>query len=271
MTVTFDPDEKEVRPTDSGADSEAFGGATSNINGLDPAPLAHAKTLNAIIDSAATTYLLALDPDDPPHPFLVESDLIDQTNGALRLENMRRVSAAGEGADRNNRNELPLMKVLSPSQVAQVLVRLHRVVRLISSDEGGAIPSDNDPLVIYRPLSGIYIRSEDAIAAAAAKYSSGGVQFLKDVNAALRVHAPHLRLGTSREWAAVANGDYHRATGQLHPFSPERVFMSRVPVAYVNTAQNPTIHNDEDGTDWDVDSGILAIAAGNIPHITIRF
>lgn len=253
MTPSLTSPTKRIRPTDGGADPKAFGGATSNATGTGPAAPLQPTTLKGIIDTVTTSYLAALDPGAPPHPWMVEKELVSLTNKELTLENLGRSTG----------NKMTLLQGLSHVQVARILTQLHRVVRLIPSHDEEAMPSDEDSLVIYRPQSGIYVRSNDAIAAVAAKYSSGGVQFLKDVIAALRVYAPLMRHGTSRDWAAVANGDYHRATSELHPFSPERVFLSRVPVDYVPTAQNIVIHNDDDGTDWDVDSGILAIADGD--------
>lgn len=263
MTVNSLSPEERIRPTEGGADPEAFAGATENSTGSGPAGPLWPRTYNAIVESVATKHLASLNPDCPPHPRQIEADLLDLTNKELRIENAGRVAEVGKNADANSKNQLQLLRTLSHSQVAQILAVLHRVVRLIPSHDEDAIPNDNDPLVIYRPQSGVYLNSTDAIAAAAARYANGGLQFQKDMMAALRVHAPHMRHGTSHEWAAVANGDYHRATGELHPFSPDRVFLSRVPIAYVPDAQNPLIHNDEDGTDWDVDSGILAIANGD--------
>lgn len=263
MALTTPPLERKIRPTEGGADSNAFGGASFKFNGSGRSAPSVLRTSNAITDSATARYLASLDPNDPPHHWEVEADLIELTNNELRIENAGRAAAVGQKADANQKNQIPLLRMLSHDQVAQILAHLHRVVRLIPSHAQDAVPSDNDPLVIYHPQSGIYLRSNDAIVAAAAKYAGGGVQFQKDVLASLRVHARQLRHGTSHEWAAVANGDYHRATGVLLPFSPDRVFLSRVPVAYIQDAQNPVIHNDDDDTDWDVDSGLLAIADGD--------
>ena len=253
MTATLSAPAKKIRPTEGEADPKAFVGAKSNTTETtSDAPL-NPITVSAIINSVAAKYLGTLDPDSAPHPMRIEAELLRLTNNELTTVN----------SSLERRDQHMLLKTLLPGQVAQILATVHRVVRLIPSYEKDMVPNDKDPLLIYRPQNGIYLRSNDAIAAAAAKYSNGGVQFHKDLAAALRVHAPHMRHGTTSEWAAVANGDYHRKTGEMHPFSPERVFLSRVPVAYFKDAKNPTIHNDEDGTDWDVDSGILAIANGD--------
>lgn len=249
-----------VRPADGEADPKAFGGAHLNINKLEPVAPPSVRSYNAIITSTTTEYLAKLDPDDPPHPWTVEADLLKATNAWLRLENTERSRDAGAGADFNTRNHLSLLKTLTASQVAQILVTLHRVVRLVAAQARKEIRSDHDSIAMYVPLAGIYVRSEDTIRTVAARYNSGTGHFYKDVLTHIRVQAPNVTTDSAHQWAAVANGDYHRATRELHPFSPERVFLSRVPVAYVPDAPNPIIRNEHDGTVWDVDSGILAIA-----------
>ena len=189
MTLTLSTPANKIRPTEDGADSKALSDATEDSTGPGPAgpPLTH--TMKGIIDSVTTGYLAALDPDAPPYPWKIEADLIDLTNLEFGLENL----------GRSGTNKLTLLKALLPGQVAQILATVHRVVRLIPSHHKDAIPNDKDPLVIYRPQSDIYLHSTDAITAAAAQYSNGGVQCQKDMMAALRVHAPHLRHGTSHE------------------------------------------------------------------------
>ncbi|MFV0433074.1 MAG: phage/plasmid primase, P4 family [Leucobacter sp.] len=148
--------------------------------------------------------------------------------------------------------------------MARILVSLHGVRRLLASRDPDARPSKLDPVVVWDPAVGIYSPNLEHVLALAGQYnSSGGASFMKDVDSVVRRLAPRIGRETSTKWAPVANGDYERGTGVLHPFSPDRVFLSRSPVAYVADAQNPVIRNDVDGTDWDVDSGLMEIADGD--------
>ena len=59
---------------------------------------------------------------------------------------------------------------------------------------------------------------------------------------------------------AVNNGIFDYDTKQLLPFSSEYVFLSKSRVNYNPNAKNVVIHNDEDGTDWDVESWMSTLS-----------
>src|SRR5690554_1106984 len=212
-----------------------------------------AKTQNEITNQVTDKYLSSLDPANTPDPSEIEERLIAETNKEYVLENTGRT-----GAHRIN-----LLKSLTHTQVARILVELHHAVAIISSRTKNARPSDLDPLAIWQPETGTYTRSFDAIHKMIRLYNSGAtVQFRKEVLASLRDVVPHVHRESSAQWVAVANGDFNRSTREVSHFSPERVFLTRLPIDYDHGAKNPVIHN-EDGTDWDVDSGLLEIANGD--------
>lgn len=70
-----------------------------------------------------------------------------------------------------------------------------------------------------------------------------------------------------KDLIAVGNGIFNYATKQLLPFSPEYVFLSKSPVAYDANANNVCIHNNDDNTDWDVESWMQSLAP-NDPAIS---
>lgn len=262
MTTLTSEGAEKIRPTDGGADSQAFGGAMANNTEYEatrPIP----RSYNAIIDASTSAYLDALDPGKPPHPWNVEADLLDSTNRELRIENAGRKPGTGKRPDANDANQLPLLRTLTSIQVARVLAHFHRVIRLTPIRGGRNVTDDKDPIVVYDAGRGVYTHSIDEITRLASLYALPTASFLRDLDTALRVHTPRVSQRSTHEWAAVRNGDYHRATKMLHPFSPERVFLTRGAVNYVPDARNPTIRNESDGTDWDVDSGILEIANGD--------
>ncbi|GAB2554366.1 DNA primase family protein [Leucobacter ruminantium] len=274
------PPEKEEAPDTSRGAPKAFGGAEINTTGTEAflpvvaatfssSPSKDADTQNSVIENVTTVYLdglleAAARGEALPHPQDIERELLEQVNANLRLLNAGRAVRVSPRADANEKNQAPLLKTLTFNQVARILVSLHGVRRLLASRAPGARPDKLDPVVVWDPEHGVYSPNVEHVFALAGVYnSSGGASFMKDVESAVRRLAPRIRRETSALWAPVANGDYERATGELHPFSPDRVFLSRSPVAYVADAQNPVIHNDDDGTDWDVDSGLMEIADGD--------
>lgn len=67
-----------------------------------------------------------------------------------------------------------------------------------------------------------------------------------------------------RDLIAVGNGIFNYVTKQLLPFSAEYVFLSKSPVNYDANANNVCIHNNDDCTDWDVESWIQSLSPNDI-------
>lgn len=68
---------------------------------------------------------------------------------------------------------------------------------------------------------------------------------------------------SDRDLIAVGNGIFNYVTKQLQPFSSEYVFLSKSPVNYNLGANNVCIHNNDDNTDWDVESWMKSLAPNN--------
>lgn len=62
----------------------------------------------------------------------------------------------------------------------------------------------------------------------------------------------------------VGNGIYNRQTKKLEPFTPDYVTTTKIATNYNPNAQLITIHNDEDGSDWDVESWLQDLSGGLI-------
>ena len=78
---------------------------------------------------------------------------------------------------------------------------------------------------------------------------------IKDVNEtieALRAICPRVERCRNRDLVALNNGIYDYGNKILMAFDPAFVFTSKKHVDFVDRARNPVIHNNEDGTDWDV-------------------
>lgn len=67
-----------------------------------------------------------------------------------------------------------------------------------------------------------------------------------------------------RDLIAVGNGIFNYVTKQLLPFSAEYVFLSKSPVNYDANANNVCIHNNDDCTDWDVESWMQSLSPNDI-------
>ena len=246
---------QENRPSDAEAAPEEFGGSEVQNTPGGHAPATEKLPLNQLIDLATSTLVASLDAAAPPAPQRVEADLLVASNALLMQANL----------DRPRVSQFTLLKQLRASQVAQLLIALHHVVRLFSAfteENETPVASDEDPLVIWDRGRGVYVNSEDRIAASILAYNSGAnPQYVKEVLGALRAVAPRVRVEASGRWAAVANGDLRLDTLELHPFDPERVFTARFASEWDPAAENPRFEDEFGG--WDVDSGIREIANGD--------
>jgi putative DNA primase/helicase len=204
-----------------------------------------AKTQNEITKQVTTKYLAGLDLAKLPTPATIEESLIAATNKEFMVENTGRT-----GTHRIN-----LLKRLSFSQVAQILITLHRVVRIAPS--GKNTDRDYDLLAIYvadGEDEGIYATSEDQIRSIARWYNRElTINDSREVMTVLREEAPRVTRCSDRDLIAVNNGIFHYGTKQLQPFKPEYVFLSKARVDYIENALSPGIQTP-DGDTWEVES-----------------
>lgn len=205
-----------------------------------------ARTLNETIRICTEAYLNQLDVDNPPEPSEVEAELVTAVKDACQLENQ--VRAKGD--------TLAAPKKLCSTQIASIMLKLHHIVR-IKSGETNADPS-YDLLSIYvsdGANEGIYVTDEDVFKRIAVQYNySITSRELKDVMEMISMNAPRVSKTMDKDLIAVNNGIYHYDTKKLEPFSPDYVFCAKSKVDYNPAATNVTIHNDDDNTDWDVES-----------------
>ena len=205
-----------------------------------------ARTLNETIRICTDDYLDQIDLDNPPSPADIEAELVTLVKDACILENQ--IRAKGD--------TLKAPTKLCPSQIASIMLRLHNIVRVKCGGEN-ADPS-YDLLAIYQDSGkdeGIYITDENVFKKLAKQYNySISSRELNDVMEMINIDAPRVSRTTNRDLIAVNNGIFNYDTKQLEPFSPEYVFLVKSKVNYNPFAVNVVIHNDDDGTDWDVES-----------------
>lgn len=205
-----------------------------------------ARTLNETIRSCTDTYLDQINVDNPPEPSEIEAELVTAVKDACMLENQTRAKG----------DMLTPPKKLCSSQIASIMLKLYHIVR-IKCGGANADPS-YDLLSIYVDSGvdeGIYVTDDDVFKRIAVQYNySITSRELKDVMEMIMLNAPRVSKTVDRDLIAVNNGVFHYDTKILEPFTPDYIFCVKSKVDYNPSAQNVMIHNDEDNTDWDVES-----------------
>ena len=205
-------------------------------------------TQNAIISNVTTEYLKTLDPADLPEPFDIERNLIDMVNSQFNAENVARFPG----------NKILLLKHLSFSQIAKILIGLHHTRRIAPI---GVDRDEDHPLLgIYNPSKGLYETSETAIKAMARRYHAeltiGGAVEVLDL---LRSAAPWVTCSKDPDLVAVNNGIFDYKAKLLLEFSPDYVFLVKTPVDYDPGAESPVIVMP-DGEQWEVEEWTRSIS-----------
>ena len=147
-------------------------------------------------------------------------------------------------------------QTLTPVVVAECLLRRHRVVRITPSTK--STDPAYDVLAVYMdhgPDHGIYVTDDVSIRSLARQYHySISPREFESVMVALGDKAPRVMVNQDKDLIAVNNGIFDYASKKLLPFTPEIVFTAKSAVNWRPSPVNPVLHNDEDGTDWDVES-----------------
>ena len=176
----------------------------------------------------------------------VEFHLLNRINNRLISENTQ-YGLKGSRAYQT-------LRTLTPAVIAGRMLK--RIVRIMLSEKN--TDPNYDVLAVYMdhgPNTGIYITDEVSIRVLAREYNfSISPKELDHVIDMLADNAPRVMVSTNRDLIAVNNGIFDYKTKTLLPFTPEIVFTAKSAVNYNENAVNPVIHNDADGTDWDIES-----------------
>lgn len=214
-----------------------------NYTGLIP--------VNQALTHVTRTYLATLDPADPPAPKKVEQRLLTYVNGVFTRDNEGRPAG----------NKTPLLRHLTTWQIAQCLLRLHRVVTVATSDLDH--DREYDLLAMYVDHGrneGIYTTSEDDIRTVARDYHVGlSINDFREVVAILRDDARRVTVNSDRDMIAVNNGVFDYKNKVLLPFTPDLIFLSKCRVDYNPDAESPVITNP-DGTTWEIEEWMRSLS-----------
>lgn len=184
--------------------------------------------------------------DDLKSPAFVEGEVLFYVNTKFDSENSLR-----EKSDRFKK-----LTELIPAQIAMILAYSYPIVKIAGADM--SMDSSQDIIAMYQydgVNKGLYVTSEVTIRELIRKYNFtiNGRDY-NEVMLALMEMLPRKTVSTKPNLVAVNNGIFDYDTKELLPFSPDYIFTAKSRVNYNPNAKNVVIHNDSDGTDWDVES-----------------
>lgn len=227
------------------------------------------RTLNDVIRETTELYLSTIDKQNPPPPGDIERELIANVNDMIAIENMNIPSIQVRTPDGNpvfdkngNPKRIPLRSPwrsidrLLPQQLADIVVFFHSIIRIDTAETN--FETEEDLLAVYcdsGPNKGTYDINSSTLYRIIKQYDYQlEERKFEEVRYALQSLAPRKMRTHNRDLIAVNNGIFDYSTKTLYPFTPDMVFLAKSHVDYNPNAQLVTIHNDNDGTDWDVET-----------------
>lgn len=255
---------RESRPAANGAALEEFHGSTEELNTatqqttqqtVRTTPASFVPTTQeSLVERTVTRYLMEIVDDPNISLRTVRDTLIRRINAEFDLENRGR---------KDSNSYLPAIKktpVLDEHTVTSVLLARHRVVA-IDLAEGEA--EDLTELAVYVDFgeaAGTYSTSKTRIRSLLSDLRpSMSANAIESAYARLRIHAPVVTRTIEPHLIPVANGVFDHSRQVLREFSPDWVFLSKLPVDYDPGATNEHI-TMPDGDDWDVESWLQSLS-----------
>ena len=211
-----------------------------------------AKTLDETAVEVAEAYLSAISTTNPPPAADIKADMLLQTRAVIEIENL--------ALPKKQQWDMP--KALYPVQIAMTINYLYDVRRIAM----GGLEQDpeGDILAIYNRdgiNEGIYTDDDEKLKSLI--FELNKLALPKDISQVmmiLRMQAERVERTKDENLVPLNNGIFDFDTKTLLPFSPDYVFTVKSHVDYNPAATNVTIHNSEDGTDWDVESWMKSLS-----------
>lgn len=206
-----------------------------------------------VLSQTTLDYLETLDPSNLPSPQKITEDILTAI-----AQKCREVNSVKDKTD--TKWQIPV--TLSFSQIATILAKLYPICRLSCAGENA--DTDYDLLAIYQndgPDKGIYVTSDDVFRVLAQQYNYDiTTKDFNEMMTCLRTKVPRKERCRNRDLIAVNNGIFNYKTKELQPFNPNLIFISKSHVDYNPNATNIILHNDDDNTDWDVESWMHSLS-----------
>lgn len=210
------------------------------------------RAKNDTLRLATLDYLTTIDPKNPPAPGEIEHQLLAKVREAFIIE--------CSTLDKTEKWIIP--QSLTFSQIADIIAALYDVCRISCAGENSN--GESDLLAIYQTDGideGIYITEEDTFRKLARQYNYNLTdKEFKEMMITLRGTVTRKVRCIDPDLIAVNNGIFNYKTKTLQPFTPESIFLTKSRINYNVNAVNITLHNDEDDTDWDVDSWMESLS-----------
>lgn len=193
-------------------------------------------------------------------PATVHDGLLNEINKQILVQNERIKTSEIHGTKR-----IPLTQ-LGFAEVARLVLALYSIISISPSSRNS--DPDLNVLAAYddnaqSPTYGTYRSAQGHIRSIARRYCPNlTTRDFNEIIAALTDNAPKRTRGDNRDLIAVNNGivDYNRGDPRFMDFSPDYIFLAKLDVAWNPDATNQVIHNDQDGTDWDVESWMASLS-----------
>jgi len=230
-------------------------------------------TLNEVIRLTTKDYLSKFDRNNPPPPAQIERELINITNENITLCNINIPVLAMKNPDgsvqtdkNGNPKGIPLrpkwraLDRLVPQQIADVALFFYHIIRIDTTESN----TDEDLVAVYisdgRNI-GTYDYDESYLFSIFKQYDYQlDEKKYKDIYYIIKSTAPKKTRCCKRNLVPVMNGIFDYDTKKLMDFDPQYVFLSKSQVSYNPQAVNPIIHNNDDNTDWDVESWVNSLS-----------
>lgn len=210
------------------------------------------RTINEVLRSTTLDYVQSLDTSAGIDTTHIEAELLEKICIAFEIEN----------SNKEKKRHWKIPTTLSFAQIADIMANLYPICRITCA--GDNTDPDMDMLAVYQtngPDEGIYVTSEDAFREIASQfnYNLTKKEFM-EIMTAIRQNVPRKTRCLDRDLVAVNNGIFNYATKTLEPFDPDKVFITKSRVNYNPNVRNPVIHNNDDNTDWDVESWMESLS-----------
>lgn len=208
----------------------------------------------AVLRDKTQEYLDSLDRQNLPTPAQIADDILGIIANAYALRNASMMN--------NKDNKWRIPDTLEPVQIAMILTTLYPIKNI--SCLGESSETDYDLLGIYQkdgPEKGIYSTSDRAFSRLCRQLHPGlTIRQLEEVRSQVSVKVERVQRCLERNLVPVNNGIFDFDTKQLLPFTPDKVFLTKCRVDYVPNAVSPVIHNQDDGTDWELEAWMKGLS-----------
>ena len=180
-----------------------------------------------------------------------------ETAASLLSLSQQVVSRFNSGLDKSQASmKWNMPRNIEPFQLAMVLIKKHHAINVVYVDSD----EESTEIALYDDQAGIYTVNDAYIMRAILAYSvSANKSYVDEVYAQLRALAPRKTRTTDMDLIPVNNGIFDYKNKTLLQFSPDFVFLSKSRTNYNANAKNIVIHNDEDNTNWDVESWMQSL------------